>query len=73
MESFRAASEAINDAVQRAAPQIPGMIVETRATLGKTQKLIGDSQEVVDNLGTHWPMKSDAPVDNGLVKMDSHD
>jgi phospholipid/cholesterol/gamma-HCH transport system substrate-binding protein len=73
MESLRAASETINDAVQRAAPQLPGMIVETRATLGKTQKLIGDSQEVVDTLSTRWPLKSDAPVDSGPVKMDSHD
>jgi phospholipid/cholesterol/gamma-HCH transport system substrate-binding protein len=74
MESLRQASETINDAVQRSAPQLPGMMGETRETLGKTQKLIGDTQEVVDTLNTHWPLKSDAPaIDTGPVRMDSHD
>lgn len=74
MENLRHASETINDAVQRSAPQLPGMMGETRVTLGKTQKLIGDTQEVVDNLSTHWPLKSDTPAtDTGPVKMDSHD
>lgn len=74
MESLRQASETINAAVQRAAPQLPGMIVETRETLGKTQKLIGDTQEAVDNLSTRWPLKRDAPAtDNKPVRMDSHD
>jgi phospholipid/cholesterol/gamma-HCH transport system substrate-binding protein len=74
MENLRAASETINDAVQRSAPQLPGMMNETRETLGKTQKLIGDTQETVDSLSTHWPLKSDTPAtDNKPVRMDSHD
>jgi phospholipid/cholesterol/gamma-HCH transport system substrate-binding protein len=73
MENLRQASETLNDAVQGSAPQLPGVVGETRATLDKTQKLIGDTQEAVDTLNTHWPLKSDVPVDNGPVKMDSHD
>jgi phospholipid/cholesterol/gamma-HCH transport system substrate-binding protein len=73
MDNLREASETINDAVKRSAPQLPGMISETRETLGKTQKLIGDSQETVDSLNTHWPLKSDAPADTAPVRMDSHD
>lgn len=74
MESLRAASETINHAVQRSAPQLPGMIDETRDTLGKTRKLIGDTQQAVDSLSTHWPLKSDTPAtDTGPVRMDSHD
>jgi phospholipid/cholesterol/gamma-HCH transport system substrate-binding protein len=67
MESLRQAGETINDAVQRAAPPLP-------VVMGKAQKLIGDTQEAVDSLSSHWPLKSDAPAANtGPVKMDSHD
>jgi len=71
LESVRSVSETINEAVKKSAPQIPGMVSETRATIGKTQKLIGGTQEVVDSLNSHWPLKSDAPVETGVVKMDS--
>ena len=74
MESLRRAGETINDAVQRSAPQLPGMLGETRETLGKTRALIGDTQEVVDSLSTHWPLKSVVPApETGPVGMDSHD
>lgn len=74
MESLRTATETINDAVQRSAPQLPGMLGETRETLGKTRDLIGDTQEVVDSLSTHWPLKSVVPApETGPVRMDSHD
>lgn len=73
MENLRQASATINDAVQSAVPQLPGTISETRATLDRTRKLIGDTQETVDTLNTHWPLKSDVPVDTSPVKMDSHD
>lgn len=67
MESLRQAGETINAAVQRAAPQLPKV-------MGKTEKLIGDTQQAVDSLSTHWPLKSDAPAaDTGPIKMDSHD
>lgn len=73
MENLRRASETINDAVQSAVPQLPAVVGETRVTLDKTRKLIGDTQEAVDTLNTHWPLKSDVPVDTAPVKMDSHD
>jgi len=73
MENLRVTSDTIRDVVQRTAPQLPGMVDETRATLGKTQKLIGDTQDAVDTLSNRWPLKSDAPADTSPVKMDSHD
>ena len=67
MESLRQAGETINAAVQRSAPQLP-------AVMGKAQKLMGDTQQAVDSLSTHWPLKSDTPAaDTGPIKMDSHD
>jgi len=71
MDSVRSVSETINEAVKKSAPQIPGMVSETRATIGKTQKLISGTQEVVDSLNSHWPLKSDKPVETDVVKMDS--
>jgi phospholipid/cholesterol/gamma-HCH transport system substrate-binding protein len=73
MENLRMTSDIIKDAVQRSAPQLPVVVSETRETLGKTQKLIGDTQDAVDSLSTHWPLKSAVPVDSGPVRMDSHD
>ncbi len=74
MESLRAASETINHAVQRSAPQLPGMMDETRETMGQTRKLIGDTQQAVDSLSTHWPLNSNVPQsDTRPVRMDSHD
>jgi len=67
VDSLREASETINDAVKRSAPQLPEV-------MGKTQRLIGDTQEAIDSLSTHWPLKSDAPAtSNAPVGMDSHD
>lgn len=74
MESLRAASETINHAVQRSAPQLPVMMDETRKTMGQARKLIGDTQQAVDSLSTHWPLNSKVPQpDPGPVRMDSHD
>lgn len=74
MESLRAASDTINHAVQRSAPQLPAMMDETRDTMGQARKLIGDTQDAVDSLSTHWPLNSKVPrPDPGPVKMDSHD
>ena len=73
MEKLRQASEQISDAVSRSAPQLPAVMGETRDTLGKTRKLVGDSQEALDKLNTHWPLSGGAPVDTAPIKMDSHD
>jgi phospholipid/cholesterol/gamma-HCH transport system substrate-binding protein len=67
MGSLSKASETLNEAVQRAAPQLPGIIGETRA-------LIGDTQEAVDSLSSSWPFKGDTPApETGTIGMDSHD
>jgi phospholipid/cholesterol/gamma-HCH transport system substrate-binding protein len=74
MESLRITSEAVKDAVQRSAPQLPGVLGEARETLGKTREMIGDTQEVVDSLSTRWPLKNVVPApETGPVRMDSHD
>ncbi len=74
MENLRTSSDTIRDAVQRTAPQLPGMLDETRDTMDKTRRLIGDTQQAVDSLSTHWPLNGDKPAgDSGTIKMDSHD
>jgi len=74
MESLRLTSEAIKDAVQQTAPQLPGVIGEARDTLGKTREMVGSTQEVVDALSTSWPLKNVVPPpEAGPVRMDSHD
>lgn len=74
MESLRLTSEAIKDAVQHSAPQLPGMLGEARETLGKTREMVGTTQEVVESLSTSWPLKNVVPPpETGPVRMDSHD
>lgn len=74
MENLRVTSEIIKDTVQRSSPQIPGMLDEARNTMGMTRGLVGDTQEVIDSLNTHWPLKNIVPApETGPVKMDSHD
>lgn len=74
MDSLSLSSAAIKDAVQRSAPQLPGILGDARETLGKTREIIGDTQEVVDSLSTSWPLKNVVPApETGPVRMDSHD
>jgi phospholipid/cholesterol/gamma-HCH transport system substrate-binding protein len=74
MENIRATTLSVKDAVQKSAPQLPGMIIESRETLGKTSTLVDDTKEVVDSLSTHWPLKNVVPApETAPVKMDSHD
>ena len=74
MDSLHKASETLNDSVQQTAPQLPGMIEEANATLGKTQGLVGDTQEVVDSLNSTWPFNKNASKhDDEPIRMDSHD
>jgi phospholipid/cholesterol/gamma-HCH transport system substrate-binding protein len=74
MENLRMTSEIIKNTVQRSAPQLPAILGETRETLDMTRGVIGDTQEVIDSLSTHWPLKGVVPVpETGPVKMDSHD
>lgn len=74
IENLRSTSRSVNDAVQKTVPQMPGMVGEARDTLGKTREMVGDSQELMDSLSTHWPLKNIVPpADTTPVKMDSHD
>jgi phospholipid/cholesterol/gamma-HCH transport system substrate-binding protein len=74
MENLRITTVNVKDAVQKSVPQFPGMIDEARETLNKTREVVGDTQEVVESLSTHWPLKSVVPpLETGPVKMDSHD
>jgi phospholipid/cholesterol/gamma-HCH transport system substrate-binding protein len=74
MENLRATTSSVKDAVQKTAPQLPGMVNESRETLGKTSGLVDDTKEVLDSLSTHWPLKNVVPApETTPVKMDSHD
>lgn len=74
MENLRLTTVTVKDAVQKSAPQLPGMVTEARETLSKTQGMVGDTQELVESLSTHWPLKSVVPPrETAPVKMDSHD
>lgn len=74
MENLRKTTESINDAVSRAAPQLPGIIGEVRETVGKTRAVVGSTQEVIDSLSTTWPLKGVVPPpETGPIRMDSHD
>lgn len=74
MGSLSKASETLNDAVQRSAPLLPGLMGGANETLVKTQTLIGDTQEVVNSLSSSWPLKGSVPEpESGPIGMDSHD
>ncbi len=74
MENLRLTTVTVRDAVQKSVPQLPGMVDEARVTLNKTLEVVGDTQEVVESLSTHWPLKSVIPPhETTPVKMDSHD
>lgn len=60
LEDLKRTSESIRGAVEQSAPQLPGLIGETR--------------DIVEGVSTSWPVKNMMPVpESGPVKMDSHD
>lgn len=74
MESLRSTSEIIKNAVQGSAPQLPGVLGEARLTMGKTQEVLGATQEAYESLSSRWPLKNMVPApETGPVRMDSHD
>lgn len=74
MESMRVTSESIRDAVKQSAPQLPEIVGEANDALGKTSRLVDDTQSVVDSLSSSWPFKGSVPEpETGPVRMDSHD
>ena len=74
LENMRLTTQLVKEAVQKTAPQLPAMMGEMNNTLIKSKDLVGDSQEMVDSLNTHWPLKNMMPPADTLpIKMDSHD
>jgi phospholipid/cholesterol/gamma-HCH transport system substrate-binding protein len=74
LENIRATTSSVKDAVQKTVPQLPGMVYESRETLGKTSGLVDDSKEMLDALSSHWPLKNVLPApETTPVNMDSHD
>ena len=74
MENLRLTTATVKDAVQKTAPQLSVMVIEARETLNKTHELVSDSQEMLDSLSSHWPLKGAVlPRETAPVKMDSHD
>jgi phospholipid/cholesterol/gamma-HCH transport system substrate-binding protein len=74
MDNLQQTTSSVKDAVQKSAPQVPGMLGEARETLGKTREMVGDTQEVIDSLSSHWPLKNVVPpAETAPIKMDSHD
>lgn len=60
LDNLKQTSETIRSAVEQSAPQLPG--------------LIGQTRDIVDGVSTSWPVKNMMPVpESGPVKMDSHD
>lgn len=67
MENLRQTSETIRKATERSAPQLPGLLDDSR-------ELVGGARDVVDSASTSWPLKGIMPQpEQGLVRMDSHD
>ena len=74
MENLRLTTQSVKEAVEKTAPQLPGIMGGARDSLDKTQDVLGDSQEMMNTLNSHWPLKNMvAPADTAPIKMDSHD
>lgn len=67
LDNLRQASETIKSAVDNAAPQLHGVMEESKG-------LISDTRDIKDSLSTSWPLKNIMPPpEQGLLRMDSHD
>ena len=67
MENLRQSSETIKSALDHSAPQLSGLMGETRG-------LMSDTRNIMDSASTSWPLKNMMqPPEQGLVRMDSHD
>lgn len=67
LDNLRQASETIKSAVTNAAPQLHGVMEESRG-------LISGARNIEDSLSTSWPLKNIMPPpEQGLLRMDSHD
>ncbi|HEU0186257.1 MAG TPA: MlaD family protein [Gallionellaceae bacterium] len=67
IDNLRQTSATIKSAVDNSAPQISGL-------LGESRGLVSDTRTILDSASTNWPLKNMMqPPEQGLVKMDSHD
>ena len=74
LENLRLTTQSVKDAVQKSAPQLPGMLGEARDTIDKTREVVENTKEMYESLSTHWPLKDSAPpAETTPIKMDSHD
>ncbi|MDD5328667.1 MAG: MlaD family protein [Sulfuricella sp.] len=67
LENLRQTSETFKSAIRQSAPQLPGL-------LGESRELVGGTRDIVDAATASWPLKTIMPQpEQGLVRMDSHD
>ncbi|HEX5364623.1 MAG TPA: MlaD family protein [Gallionella sp.] len=60
LDNLKQTSDTLRSAVEQSAPQLPGLIGETR--------------DIVEGVSTSWPLKNIMPTpESGPVRMDSHD
>ena len=67
LDNLQRSTQTIDAAVTQTAPQLPGLVGESRS-------LVGDTRNILDAASSSWPLnKMIPPPDKGLLKMDSHD
>lgn len=67
LDNLHKTSETLKSAIDNSAPQLTGIVGETRG-------LVSDTRNIMDAASTSWPLKNlMQPPEQGLVKMDSHD
>jgi phospholipid/cholesterol/gamma-HCH transport system substrate-binding protein len=67
VDNLRQTSATLKSAVDNSAPQLTGL-------LGESRGLVSDTRTILDSASTSWPLKNMMqPPEQGLVRMDSHD
>jgi phospholipid/cholesterol/gamma-HCH transport system substrate-binding protein len=67
LENLRQTTATIKSTVDNSAPQVSGF-------LGETRGLMSDTRNIMDSASNSWPLKTIMqPVEQGMVRMDSHD
>lgn len=67
MDSLEKSSASVKSAVESSAPQVSGLV-------GESRELVDQTRKTVDALNHSWLLRSDIPAEqHGLVKMDSGD
>jgi phospholipid/cholesterol/gamma-HCH transport system substrate-binding protein len=67
LDNVRQITETLKSAVDNSAPELSGV-------LGETRGLVSDTRNMMDSASSSWPLKNMMqPPEQGLVRMDSHD